>query len=175
VKRRIIGLGADSPGFPLKDAIRKHLADRYDIVDFGVASVTDRTMYPEIGIAVAEAVADGRVDRAILVCGTGIGMAISANKVPGVRAAVATDQYSVERSVLSNNCQVLALGSRVVAAELAFHICDQWLSLAFDPRSHSANNLAVLARYEARHRQPEGGNRPGRGVATHGATAGDPT
>lgn len=151
MEKPIIGVGADDAGFWLKEAIRKHLTGHYEIVDFGVATDDDKTEYPEIGLAAAEAVADGRIERAILVCGTGIGMAISANKVPGVRAAVAADQYSVERSVLSNNCQVLTLGSRVVAPELALRICDQWLSLSFDPRSHSANNLEVLARYEARH------------------------
>jgi ribose 5-phosphate isomerase B len=100
------------------------------------------------------------VERAILVCGTGIGMAISANKVPGIRAAVAADLYSVERSVLSNNCQVLALGSRVLAVELVLRICDHWLSLCFDPESHSARNLEVLARYEARQAAAAGSERP---------------
>jgi ribose 5-phosphate isomerase B len=77
-------------------------------------------------------------------------MSISANKVAGVRAAVAYDYYSIERSVLSNNCQVLALGSRVIAVELSLRICDHWLSLCFNPDSPSAHNLEVLARYEAR-------------------------
>jgi ribose 5-phosphate isomerase B len=150
VDKPVIGLGADAPGFGVKEAVRNHLADRYELVDFGVGSEHDPTPYPNIGLQVAEAVVDGWFERAILVCGTGIGMAISANKVPGVRAAVAHDFYSVERSVLSNNCQILALGSRVIAAELAFRICDRWLDLCFDPQSPSARNLEVLARYEAR-------------------------
>ena len=92
--------------------------------------------------------AAGELDRAVLVCGTGIGMAISANKVAGVRATVAYDTYSVERSVLSNNCQVLALGARVIAAPLARKIVWQWLSLSFDETSPSSAKLAVLTEYE---------------------------
>jgi ribose 5-phosphate isomerase B len=93
-------------------------------------------------------VARGEIDRAILVCGTGIGMAISANKVPGVRATVAYDAYSVERSILSNNCQVLALGARVVGGHLAATIVRQWLALRFDEASPSSAKLAMLEAYE---------------------------
>ncbi len=166
VNRTVIGLGSDAEGFSVKDAIRHHLADSYELIDFGVGSDEDSTAYPSVGLAVAEAVTGGRIERAILVCGTGIGMAISANKVPGVRAAVATDIYSIERSVLSNNCQVLALGSRVTAVELALRICDQWLSLCFDPQSPSAEKLEVLAQYEAkRDGESSGGHASARGRA----------
>ncbi len=144
-----IGLGADAEGVAVKDAILEHLADRYELIDFGVGSKTDQTAYPSIGLAVAQAVAEKRLDRAILVCGTGIGMAISANKVLGIRAAVPTDSYSVERSVLSNNCQVLCIGALVTAIDHALRICDQWLDLRFDPQSRSARKLALLAEYEA--------------------------
>lgn len=146
-----IGLGADAEGVAVKDAILEHLAGRYELIDFGVGSKTDQTAYPSIGLAVAQAVADERLNRAILVCGTGIGMAISANKVPGIRAAVPTDSYSVERSVLSNDCQVLCIGARVTAIDHALRICDQWLGLCFDPHSRSAGKLALLAEYEATH------------------------
>ncbi len=146
-----IGLGADAEGVAVKDAILQHLAGRYELVDFGVDSKTDQTAYPSIGLAVAQAVADERLERAILVCGTGIGMAISANKVPGIRAAAPADSYSVERSVLSNNCQVLCIGARVTAIDHALRICDQWLGLCFDPQSRSARKLALIAEYEARH------------------------
>jgi ribose 5-phosphate isomerase B len=146
-----IGFGADNAGADLKNALREEVAGRYPdarIVDFGVADGTDATAYPQVGFTVARAVASGDVDRAVLVCGTGIGMAISANKVPGVRAAVAYDAYSVERMVLSNDCQVLALGARVIAAELAKTIVRQWLGLQFDTSSPSAAKVALIGALE---------------------------
>jgi ribose 5-phosphate isomerase B len=146
-----IGFGADDAGADLKNALYREFASETGFlsVDFGVADArSDMQSYPEIGLTVAQAVAAGELDRAVLVCGTGIGMAISANKVPGVRAATAYDAYSVERSVLSNNCQVLALGARVVAPTLALVIVRQWLSLTFDETSPSSSKLAVLSRYE---------------------------
>jgi ribose 5-phosphate isomerase B len=94
-------------------------------------------------------VAKGDADRALLICGTGIGMAISANKVPGVRATTAHDIYSLERSVLSNNCQVLALGGRVIAPELAWSLVDRWLDLNFDDKSPSAAKVQIINNYEA--------------------------
>ena len=88
-------------------------------------------------------------DRGLLICGTGIGMAITANKVPGIRATVAHDSYSVERSVLSNNCQVLTLGARVIGPELAARLVDEWLTYTFDDASPSAARVALIDRYEA--------------------------
>jgi ribose 5-phosphate isomerase B len=153
-----IGFGADDAGADLKNALYREFAAQTAFLtcDFGVPDArSDMQSYPEIGLKVAQAVAAGELDRAVLVCGTGIGMAISANKVPGVRAATAYDAYSVERSVLSNNCQVLALGARVVAAPLALMIVRQWLSLTFDETSPSSSKLAVLSRYEKSGVMPE--------------------
>ena len=146
----IVGLGADDAGAELKNQLARELAElpAVTVRDFGVASAEDSEPYPQVGLRVAEAVARQDLDRAILVCGTGIGMAITANKVPGVRATVAYDAYSVERSVLSNNCQVLTLGARVIAPHLASAIVRQWLSLSFDESSPSASKLAVLSAYE---------------------------
>lgn len=146
----IVGLGADDAGVELKNRLARELSGLPGITvrDFGVASADDAEPYPQVGLRVAEAVARRELDRAILVCGTGIGMAITANKVPGVRATIAYDAYSVERSVLSNNCQVLALGARVIAAHLASAIARQWLSISFDESSPSAAKLAVLSAYE---------------------------
>lgn len=149
-----LGFGADDAGLALKDFLFNGLAgsqSEYAQIDYGISSGEDSTAYPETGLRVAEAVARGEIDRAILVCGTGLGMAISANKVRGVRAAVAYDAYTVERSVLSNNCQVLALGCRVVGPQLALAIVRQWLSLRFDETSASAQKLAILSRYEDAH------------------------
>ncbi len=149
-----IAVGADEAGVALKDLLAGVLTgdDRVlSVEDFGVRSDTDKRPYSDVGLAAAEAVAAGRVDRALLVCGTGIGMAIAANKVSGVRATVAHDAYSVQRSVLSNDCQVLTLGARVVGPELAKYLVTEWLGLHFDSASPSADKVAVISRYEAEH------------------------
>jgi ribose 5-phosphate isomerase B len=150
--RFTIVVGADSLGRPLLDVLAADLrADPRvrEVRDLGVASVDDQTAYPHVGIAVAEAVARGEADRALLVCGTGIGMAISANKVSGVRAAVAHDPYSLERSVRSNDCQVLCMGANVVAPALARTLVAHWLEHRFDPASPSGAKVAVISAYEA--------------------------
>jgi ribose 5-phosphate isomerase B len=93
-------------------------------------------------------VAAGEADRALLICGTGLGVAISANKVPGIRAVTAHDSYSVERSVLSNNAQVLALGQRVIGLELAKRLVTEWLGYRFDTNSSSALKVDAICSYE---------------------------
>ena len=151
-ERYVVALGADNAGADMKNALKKHLeADpRVDVIDLGVPDASDDRAYPHVGIDVAQAVARGEARRGLLVCGTGIGMAISANKVPGVRATVAHDSYSVERSVLSNDCQVLTLGARVIGLELAKRLVDEWLDYEFDPTSPSAAKVAVIAEFEER-------------------------
>jgi ribose 5-phosphate isomerase B len=104
--------------------------------------------YPVVAIRVAQAISRDEIDRTILVCGTGIGMSISANKVPGVRAAVVHDGYSAERSVLSSNCQVMTLGSRIIAEVSALRLVNEWLGYEFDPASPSAAKLQVIKDYE---------------------------
>jgi ribose 5-phosphate isomerase B len=145
-----VAVGADEAGLAYKELIRKDLeADErvIEVVDVGVYESTS-TPYSEIGLDAAGRIAAGRVDRAILVCGTGIGMAVSANKVPGVRATTAHDSYSCERSVLSNNCQVLALGQRVIGSELARRLAREWLGYVWDPGSPSQAKVAVIEDYE---------------------------
>ena len=149
-ERYVLAVGADNAGVDLKNAIVKRLGDdpRVEVRDFGVPDAADATAYPLVGLEVAEAVARGEAKRGLLVCGTGIGMAISANKVAGIRATVAHDSYSVERSVLSNDCQILALGARVIGPELAKKLVEEWLELEFDPASASAEKVAVISAYE---------------------------
>jgi ribose 5-phosphate isomerase B len=156
----IVGFGADDAGYELKSMLMAETSalPGLNVIDFGVSGADATEPYPQVGVRVAEAVARGEVHRAILICGTGIGMAISANKVPGVRAAVAYDAYSVERSILSNNCQVLALGARVIGGHLAAAIVRQWLALRFDEASPSSAKLAVLEAYENTE-HPAGGRR----------------
>ena len=146
-----IVVGADEAGVGLKDILAEVLKNDArvgTVSDLGVHSSDDKRPYSDVGLAAGQVIAAGSADRALLVCGTGIGMAIAANKVSGVRATVAHDIYSVQRSVLSNNCQVLALGARVIAPELAKVLVDEWLELQFDETSASADKVAVITDYE---------------------------
>ncbi len=128
---KAIAIGSDDAGFHLKEKLKKHLeSEGHSVEDYGCAS-PDPVDYPDVALEVARAVARGDHDRAILVCGTGIGMAITANKVPGVYAGVAHDAYSAAKARTSNNTQVLALGARVVAPELAATLVDIWLRSEF--------------------------------------------
>ncbi len=154
-KRYVMAVGTDDAGVNLRDFIKDKLQNDprvKEVLDFGVADADDKTEYPIICIKAAEAVARGEADRAVLFGGTGLGEAISANKVRGIRAVVAHDPYSIERSILSNNCQVLCLGERVIAPELADRIVRQWLGYEFDPSSPSAQKVSLITDYE------EGGN-----------------
>jgi len=154
MNKRTILVGCDEAGYALKSFLIDKLQsdDRVELViDKGVPTASDSTAYPNVGLEVAKGVAAGEAERALLICGTGIGMAISANKVPGIRATTAHDVYSVERSVLSNNCQVLAMGGRVVAPELAWTLLDRWLDLDFDESSPSAAKVQLISDYEVNH------------------------
>ena len=144
-------VGGDNAGYGHKQEIKSLLEadDRVESVfDVGVGSADDGTHYPNIAVAAAEKVAAGDADRALLICGTGLGVAISANKVPGIRAVTAHDSYSVERSVLSNNAQVLCMGQRVIGLELARRLAKEWLGYAFDPSSASAAKVDAISDYE---------------------------
>jgi ribose 5-phosphate isomerase B len=146
-----VAVGADNAGFALKESVKQVLLSDprvSEVVDFGVDSDADETAYPHIAVKAAEAVRRGEADRALLCCGTGIGVAIAANKVFGIRATVAHDSYSVERSVLSNNAQILCFGGRVIAPQLAQKLTREWLSYDFDEGSPSAAKVAVLQSYE---------------------------
>lgn len=145
-----IAIGGDDAGFDYKEVLRRDLEadDRVEsVVDVGV-SETENTAYPHVAVDAARMVASGEADRALLICGTGLGVAISANKVPGIRAVTAHDSYSVERSVLSNNAQVLCMGQRVVGVELARRLAKEWLGYVFDPSSASAEKVEAITGYE---------------------------
>jgi ribose 5-phosphate isomerase B len=148
-KLRIV-IGSDDAGFEYKELLKKDLlaSDLVEsVTDVGV-DADGHTAYPKIGVAVGEAIAAGDADRGLLICGTGMGVAMAANKVQGIRASVAHDSFSVERLVLSNNAQVLALGQRVIGAELARRLVREWLTYRFDSSSASAEKVAVLDEYE---------------------------
>ncbi|WP_415856860.1 ribose-5-phosphate isomerase [Sinomonas sp. G460-2] len=148
-----IVLGSDEAGVDYKDKVVADLeADPRvaEVIDIGVHRGDDdfAKPYPYVGLAAGQLIKDGQADRAILFCGTGLGVAIAANKVEGIRAATAHDSFSVERSVLSNNCQVLTMGQRVVGLELARRLAKEWIGYAFDPESASAAKVKVLTDYE---------------------------
>ncbi len=145
-----IVIGSDDAGYDYKEILKRDL-EASDLVE----SVTDvgvdadgHTAYPTIGVTAGELVAAGEADRALLICGTGMGVAMAAGKVRGIRASVAHDSFSVERLVLSNNAQVLAMGQRVIGIELARRLVREWLTHRFDETSASAEKVAVLTEYE---------------------------
>ena len=127
----MIAIGSDHGGFELKQAIMAHLDKRgLEYKDFGTYDKAS-CGYPEYGKAVAHAVASGEYERGIIICGTGIGISISANKVPGIRAALCTDCFMAEATRLHNDANILALGGRVVGEGLALKIVDTFLDTPF--------------------------------------------
>jgi len=145
-----IVVGSDDAGFDYKEILKADLE-----ANGGVASVVDvgvdadgRTAYPHVAVDAARMVAAGEADRAILLCGTGLGVAIAANKVPGVRAVTAHDSFSVERAVLSNDAQVLCMGQRVIGVELMRRLAKEYLTYRFDTSSASAEKVAAICEYD---------------------------
>lgn len=144
-------VGGDNAGYGYKEAFKRMLeADERieSVTDVGVGAADDNTAYPNVAVAAAEMVKAGEADRALLVCGTGLGVAIAANKVSGIRAVTAHDLYSVQRSVLSNNAQVLCMGERVIGLEAAKTLIDEWLKLEFDPSSSSRVKVDAICVYD---------------------------
>jgi ribose 5-phosphate isomerase B len=145
-----IAIGCDEAAFELKEQLKEMLiAKGYDVEDFGTHDTTP-VLYPDIAFAAATSIAEGRNDRAVLLCGTGIGMAISANKVPGIRAAQCHDTYSAERARKSNDAQVITMGARVIGPELAKTILEAWLRSDFDAKRSGAK-VARITAYEQMH------------------------
>ncbi|KAF2966081.1 hypothetical protein GQX73_g7494 [Xylaria multiplex] len=146
-----IAVAADDAGVGYKNKIKTDFendARVESVIDVGSFEVDDKTAYPHRAAAAAQLVADGKVDRALLICGTGLGVAISANKIKGVRAVTAHDSFSVERAVLSNNAQVLCMGERVIGLELARRLAREWLSYVFDTSSASAAKVEIINELE---------------------------
>lgn len=152
----LIALGADHAGRPLKDVVKAWLSGRgHEIRDFGTHTA-DSVDYPDYASLVADAVAAGAAERGILVCGTGIGMAIAANKVPGVRAASCADAYTARMAREHNDTNVLALGARLIGNEDALEIVRVWLETVFagDRHARRVEKLAALERKEHRRHVP---------------------
>jgi ribose 5-phosphate isomerase B len=142
-----IAIGCDEAAYDLKETLKKTLREAgHEVTDYGTHEGTP-VLYPDIAFAVAEGVAAGKHQRAVLLCGTGIGMAISANKVPGIRAAQAHDTYSAERARKSNDAQIITMGARVVGPELAKSILAAWLASEYEG-GRSAPKVDRIVEYE---------------------------
>ena len=140
----MIGIGSDHGGFALKEAIKKHLEERgLEYKDYGTYSDASCD-YPVYGRAVAKAVAAGECQLGILICGTGIGISITANKVPGVRAALCSDCFSAEATRLHNNANILALGARVLGEGLALKIVDTFLDTPFSNDERHIRRISMI-------------------------------
>ncbi|KAI9755331.1 MAG: D-erythrulose-4-phosphate isomerase 1 [Chaenotheca gracillima] len=146
-----IVMGGDEAGYDYKAAIKADFEKDprvAKVIDVGVNSASDKTAYPHPAVDASRMILAGKADRALLICGTGLGVAISANKVPGIRAVTAHDSFSVERAILSNDAQVLCMGQRVVGIELARRLAKEWIGYTFDPKSASAAKVQAITDYE---------------------------
>lgn len=142
-----IAIASDHVGLELKPIIVEYLKELgYEVEDFGPNS-TERTDYPKYGKVVAEEVANNKADLGILICGTGVGISISANKVKGIRAVVCSEPYSAQLSKEHNNTNILAFGSRVIGSELAKMIVKAWLDAEFEGGRH-ANRVNMISDIE---------------------------
>lgn len=138
-----IAIGSDHGGLELKEQIKTHLLDKgYEVEDFGTHS-RDSCDYPAIALPAAQAVAEGRCARGILICGTGIGIGIAANKVAGIRAALCHDTFSARASRNHNDANMLTMGQRVIGPGLALDIVDVWLSSDFEGGRHQRRVDAI--------------------------------
>ena len=146
-----LAIAGDSAGEGLAHVLAEHLKDRFEVFEVSTNEADPKEFYANLSDRVASGVMRGDYDRAILVCGTGIGVSISANKVPGVRAALCHDTYSAERAALSNNAQIITMGSRVIGTEVAKTIADAFLALTFDENGRSAGNVAAINELDSKY------------------------
>ncbi|MES2433523.1 MAG: RpiB/LacA/LacB family sugar-phosphate isomerase [Pseudomonadota bacterium] len=139
-----LAIAGDSAGEGLAKILADHLKANHDVSEISRTEAGPDAFYANLSDRVANDVLAGKYDRAILVCGTGIGVCISANKVPGIRAALTHDTYSAERAALSNNAQIITMGARVIGSELAKAIADAFLAQTFDENGRSATNVDAI-------------------------------
>ncbi|OGO71271.1 MAG: ribose 5-phosphate isomerase B [Chloroflexi bacterium RBG_19FT_COMBO_56_12] len=148
-------IGSDNIGYGLKEDIKEYLIGLgHEMIDLGCENAELSVDYPDVATSVAERIAEGGAERGILVCGTGIGMAIVANKVPHVRAACCHDPYSAERARKSNNAQILTMGAQIIAPTLAHIILDHWLISEFTG-GRSAPKVAKIEQLDEKYRKGE--------------------
>jgi ribose 5-phosphate isomerase B len=144
-----VAIGADPNAFALKEIVKGHLQDLgYEVEDYG----SDDTIYANVAFNVAESVAGGEHERGILLCGTGIGMSIAANKVPGAYAALCAEPYGTERSRKSNNANIMTMGSQVIGPELAKTLVTIWMEAEYTPGGRSEPKLQRIDEYSKKHK-----------------------
>ena len=150
-----IAIAGDSAGVSLVEVLVSHLAGckGVEVTDLSHMGPNSSEYYANVADRVAKAILSNEFDRGILCCGTGIGMAMSANKVPGIRAALTHDTFSAERAAKSNNAHIITLGARVIGPELAKTIVNAWLASEFDPQGASAGNVAAIDALDTNYRK----------------------
>ncbi len=146
-----LAIAGDSAGAGLAATLAEALKPEFDVTLIDMADIGEDAFYANLSDYVGSAVIDGTYDRAILVCGTGIGVCLAANKVPGIRAAQTHDTYSASKAATSNNAQIITMGARVIGAELAKDIALAYLHAAFDPNGRSASNVAAIDSVDAKY------------------------
>ncbi|MBX2886156.1 MAG: RpiB/LacA/LacB family sugar-phosphate isomerase [Granulosicoccus sp.] len=147
-----VAVAGDSAGEDLARVIAEHLQTGHDVSEISHTNEGPDQFYANLADRVATDVVNSVYDRAILICGTGIGVCISANKVPGIRAAHCHDTYSAERASLSNNAQIITMGARVIGPELAKAIADEFLRHQFDEAGRSAGNVGAIKELDVKYR-----------------------
>lgn len=150
-----IAVAGDSAGEGLARLLAEHLSVSHEVSEVSRTDAGPDPFYANLADRVGSAVIAGEYDRAILICGTGIGVAMSANKVPGIRAAQCHDTYSAERAALSNNAQIITMGARVIGPELAKSIADAFLAQEFDPEGRSAGNVRAIDEVDAKYNRAD--------------------
>ena len=151
-------IGSDHAGYPLKEAVREYLKSQgHEVTDVGVHYLENGDMqdpnqrnYPLVAEQVAVPVSKGEYDRGILICGTGIGIGISANKIPGIRAATCANHFEARYARLHNDINILCMGARVIAPEFAYELCDLFLNTAFEGGRHQ-NRVNMIAELERKY------------------------
>ncbi|SLN62675.1 Ribose-5-phosphate isomerase B [Aquimixticola soesokkakensis] len=146
-----IAIAGDSAGEELAKILAQYLSNSHEVAEISRTESGPDAFYANLSDRVATAVLDGTYERAILICGTGIGVCLAANKVPGIRAAQCHDTYSAAKAATSNNAQIITMGARVIGAELAKDIADSFLNAAFDPAGRSATNVEAINTVDAKY------------------------
>jgi ribose 5-phosphate isomerase B len=146
-----VGLGADHAGYELKERIKAHLTGQgIELVDLGVHDTTPSD-YPDIAEAIGEALIGGRIERGILVCGSGVGVSVAANKIPGIRAGLCGDHYSAHQGVEHDNMNVLCLASRVIGEQIALELVDAFASARFSGEERHVRRLKKVLEIERKY------------------------
>ena len=145
-----LALGGDHAGFSLKKAVAEHFGDQViTIIDCGTKS-TESCDYPDFAVAVAKQLLDGNADKGLMICGSGVGVSVAANKIPGIRASICHDTYSAHQGVEHDDMNVLCIGGRIIGSELAFEIIDAFLRAKYTPQERHQRRLDKVLDIERR-------------------------